>query len=390
MARSVRVDVSREVLEWALDQSGRREDLEEDLPMLNRWLVGEVKPTLRQLEVLAKKTYVPLGVLFLPHPPKEELPISNYRTIGDGSLTEPSRNLLDTVYMMERRQAWLREYLVDEGYEPKSFVGSVALSDDPAEVARSIRNTLGLSGDWAESVRTWEEALTKLFRRAEQVGIMVVRNGIVGNTTSRKLDVMEFRGFVLVDDYAPLVFINGNDYKAAQMFTLAHELAHIWIGSSGVFDLAFLQPADDNVEKMCNKIAAEFLVPTEILQRHAAKDLEHGDYETVFQDAARRYKVSPLVIARRVLDMGLISRQEYRTYYNGYLGHVRKLEERKRDDDSGPGFYQSQRLRVGRLFLSYVVTALREGKLLYREAYNLTGLRGATFSNYVERELGGI
>jgi Zn-dependent peptidase ImmA (M78 family) len=234
---------------------------------------------------------------------------TNFRTFGDDLVTEPSRNLLDTVHLMARRQAWLREYLMEEGYEPKSFVGSASTSDDVVHVADSIRSTLGLAHDWAEMVRTWEEALSKVFRRVEAAGIMVVRNGVVGNTTARKLDVTEFRGFVLADEYAPVIFINGNDFKAAQMFTLAHELAHIWLGRSGVFDLAYLQPADDAVEKACNRIAAEFLVPTEVLKRHVPQRLQNLDYETVFQGLARNFKVSPLVIAKRVLDMGLINYQ---------------------------------------------------------------------------------
>jgi Zn-dependent peptidase ImmA (M78 family) len=96
---------------------------------------------------------------------------------------------------------------------------------------------------------------------AEAAGVFVVTNGIVGNNTHRKLDVDEFRGFVLVDDLAPFIFINGADGKAAQMFTLAHELAHVWCGQSGVFDLRDLQPTGDDVEQVCNKIAAEFLAP---------------------------------------------------------------------------------------------------------------------------------
>ncbi|NMB01735.1 MAG: ImmA/IrrE family metallo-endopeptidase [Firmicutes bacterium] len=274
--------------------------------------------------------------------------------------------------MKKRRQTWLREYLIETGYAPKRFVGSAQIFDDVKEVADSIRHTLGLPIDWAESVGTWQDALNKIFRSAEKAGILVVRNGVVGNNTRRKLNVAEFRGFVLVDDYAPLIFVNGRDYKAAQMFTLAHELAHLWLGSSGVFDLAFLQPADHDIERICNKIAAEFLVPTELLYRHLPKHLSRSDYATVLQDLARRFKVSPLVIGRRVLDMGLISNQMYRTYYDEYLEVLQKRELRERDDGGGD-FYHNQNYRVGRLFFTYVANAVKENKLLYREAYRLTG-----------------
>ena len=390
MARSIRVDVSRDVLEWAVDKSEKRVQLEQQLPMLNRWLDGEVKPTLRQLEDLAKKTYVPLGVLFLPDPPTEELAIPNYRTFGDDVLAEPSRNLLDTVQIMMARQTWLREYLIEDGFGPKSFVGAASVTDDAWEVADSIRSALGLSVDWADSTSTWEDALVKIFRSAEQAGIMVVRNGVVGNNTRRKLDTMEFRGFVLVDEYAPLIFINGADYKAAQMFTLAHELAHLWLGRSAVFDLAFLQPADHAIERGCNRIAGEFLVPTETLHGDLPQRLRKSDHATVWRDMARRYKVSPLVIARRALDTGMISHDAYRTYYHSYLDGMRKRQLRRERDDEGGDFYHNQNYRVGRLFFTHVANAVKESNLLYREAYRLTGLPGDTFAEYAKRQLGGI
>ena len=392
MARFVRVDVSREVLEWALDRSGKRAQLEKKLPMLGKWLKGEEKPTVKQLEGFARQTHVPLGVLFLKNPPEEELPIADYRTFDDNLVREPSRNLMDTVYAMQRRQAWLRDYLIEEGYEPKSFVGSATPSDNVADIAASIRRTLGLSDDWAHSLRTWEEALTRLFQKAEQIGIMVVRNGIVGNSTTRKLDVTEFRGFVLVFEYAPVVFLNSNNSKAAQMFTFAHELAHIWLGRSGVFDLAYLQPAEEGIENTCNRIAAEFLVPIDRLRDHLSMRMQQVGHRVAFHDMAREFKVSPLVIARRALDLKLTSYAEYRAFYRDYLERLRRWEERTDDEDSndGPRFYEVQRLRVGRLFIRYVVSALKEGKLLYREAYNLTGLYGDTFAEYAARETGGV
>lgn len=388
MTGPIRIDVSRDVLEWAVDKSEKRA-LEEQLPMLNRWLDGEIKPTLRQLEDLAKKTHVPLGVLFLADLPKEELPIPNYRTFGDDIIAEPSRNLLDTVQMMVARQTWLREYLSEDGFAPKSFVGVSRASDDPKVVADNIRNTLHLPTDWAESVGTWEDALIRLCRSAEEAGIMVVRNGVVGNSTRRKLDPTEFRGFVLVDKHAPLIFINGADYKAAQMFTLAHELAHLWLGTSAVFDLAFLQPADHAIERACNEIAAEFLVPAEILDRELPQQLDAADHAIVWQDMARRFKVSPLVIARRVLDMNLINRHEYQTYYDSYLDGLRKRELRERADGRGD-FYRNQNYRVGRLFFTYVDNAVKENNLLYREAYRLTGLSGDTYAEYAARQMGGV
>lgn len=205
----------------------------------------------------------------------------------------------------------------------------------------------------------------------------MVVNSIVGNNTRRKLDPSEFRGFVLVDDYAPLVFLNGADGKAARMFTLAHELAHVWFGTSAAFDLRELQPADDKIEKGCNRVAAEFLVPEEELRQiwpSVCKEAEP------FQALARRFKVSELVVARRALGLEFITRNEFLDFYQDYQTKERFAAQ----GSEGGDFYATQNLRIGRRFAEAVVCAVREGRLLYKEAYELTGLYGKTFEQYAK------
>jgi Zn-dependent peptidase ImmA (M78 family) len=202
-----------------------------------------------------------------------------------------------------------------------------------------------------------------------------VINGIVGNNTHRKLDVEEFRGFVLVDDYAPLVFVNGADAKAAQMFTLAHELAHVIFGSSAAFDLRQLTAATAPIEQACNRAAAEFLVPIELLRQRWRGV---GNQANPFDSLAHQFKVSQLVAARRALDAQLITRDRFFAFYAEYLAHERK----KTDDSEGGNFYATQHQRVGSRMASAIVRAVREGKLLYADAYRLTGLRGKTFETF--------
>jgi hypothetical protein len=234
-----KVAVSRSVLRWAVERSGKASVVQRKFPKLSEWERGESQPTMRQLEKFAKETATPLGYLFLAEPPNEQLPIPHFRTLnGHQSTRRASPDLLETVRTMERRRDWMREYLVDQGQEPLPFVHSATISDEPQYVARKMRETLELSELWAASQPTWTEALKELRRRMEDSGIIVTASGIVANNTRRKLDPAEFRGFVVVDEYAPLVFINGADGKAAQMFTLAHELAHIWFGSSAAFTYA--------------------------------------------------------------------------------------------------------------------------------------------------------
>ncbi|MGA3325937.1 MAG: ImmA/IrrE family metallo-endopeptidase [Terriglobia bacterium] len=374
-----RVEVNQHVLDWAIERSGKPLGLlQRKFPKIRQWQKGGDRPTLRQLEELAKATLTPLGYFFLGAPPEEKLPIPHFHTLGDGGLARPTPNLLETVQIMERRQAWMREFLVDEGNERRSFVRSASINDESQEVARDMRRTLGLAEGWAGEYITWTEALRSLEAASEEAGIMVVVNGIVENNTRRKLDVAEFRGFVLVDDYAPLVFVNGADGKAAQMFTLAHELAHVWLGSSAAFDLRELQPANDRTELACNRVAAEFLVPE--AQLRASWPALRRDAEP-FQAIARQFKVSSLVGARRALDLQLISKREFLDFYGEYQEDERRAAAKKPE---GGDFYATQNLRIGRRFAQAVVQAASEGRLLYRDAYQLTGLYGKTFASYAE------
>ncbi|MGB8658391.1 MAG: ImmA/IrrE family metallo-endopeptidase [Candidatus Zixiibacteriota bacterium] len=373
-----RVDVKEEVLLWAVDRSGKTlNDLQGKFPKIKEWATGESQPTLKQLESLAKTTMTPFGFFFLEKPPEERLTIPFFRTLGYGSLNKPSPDLIETIQMMQQRQTWMREFLIDQGTDRLQFVRSVQIGEQPSSVAQRMRRVLGFDERSAAQQPTWTKALMNLREAMEAVGIMVVVNGVVGNNTHRNLDVSEFRGFVLVDEYAPLMFVNGADGKAAQMFTLAHELAHIFFGSSAAFDLRKLQPANDPTEKACNNIAAEFLVPELQLRNIWPSVRESSDH---FQALARYFKVSELVAARRALDLHLIGKNDFLEFYQAYLDKVHGVAKR----GEGGDFYATQNLRIGKLFASAVVRAVREGKLLYHDAYHLTGLYGRAFEGYSE------
>ena len=370
------VAINPELLRWARKRSGlSKEVLEQKFPKLKLWEEGKKYPTLRQIEKFANKTRTPLGYFFLKAPPDERLPIPLFRTVTNKRIPRPSPDLLETVHLMERRQAWMKEYLLDQREKTLSFAGSAKGSHAPLSVARDIRKTLGLEAQWASRFKTWEDALRALRASIEATGILVVTSGVVGNNNYRKLDAKEFRGFVLHDEYAPLVFVNGSDAKAAQMFTLAHEIAHIWFGSSAAFDLRDMQPADNSVEQACNKVAAELLVPEEELRRiwpTARTDDER------FQIIARHFKVSALVAARRALDLGMIGKERFLAFYRGYL----KDDRRRKKGNEGGDFYATQSSRIARLFANTVITAVKEGKLLPYDAYKLTGLQGKTFDQF--------
>ena len=370
-----RIEVKPELLDWAVVRSGKdRAKLQKRFSKLDEWQRGELQPTLKQLEDFAKATYTPLGYLFLETPPEDKMPIRDFRTVMGRAPRRPSPNLLDTIYQMQRRQEWMREFLQGHGAGRLEFIGSATFESPVVELAGKIRAKLGFNEDWASSYATWEDALRAMKSAIEEIRILVFTNGIVGNNTSRALDPEEFRGFVLTDDLAPLIFVNGNDAKGAQMFTLAHELAHLWLGETGVFALPNLQPSENRVEEYCNKVAAEFLVPAVALREVWNR---RDNLSRDFQPLARRFKVSALVAARRALDESLITKEEFLIFYRNQTRRVAKK--------SGGDFFRTQNNRVGARFASAVDRATREGSLLYRDAYHLTDLSGETFRKYLGR-----
>ena len=282
---------------------------------------------------------------------------------------------------MQRRQAWLREERLEGDAEPLAFVGSAQLSDDPGAVGREMRRLFGLGGGWAARVRTWQEAVSALRAAIEEQGVIAVINGIVGNDTHRPLNVEEFRGFALSDELAPLIFVNGADSKSAQMFTLAHELAHVWLGAEGAGLSGFpgIFPDGGRVESFCDRAAAEFLVPAAELQALWPRVKRDA---SPFEMLAREFKVSPIVTGRRTMDLGLTDRAAFFDFYDAYVQRERK---QKPQGSGGGSFYNNQNIRVGQLFAIQVMRAAKEGRIGFKDAYDLTGLQGGTFQEYARR-----
>ncbi len=379
-----RVAVSPEVLCWARERAGfSLADLEGRFPRLAEWESASIQPTMRQLQDFATKTRAPYGFLFLPEPPTLRLPFADFRTVESQRSEGFSPELMDTVHLMRRRQAWFREERLEAKASPVGVVGAASLSDAPEAIGLEMRRMLGLVDGWARWVPNWTAAVGELRRTIESLGVMAVINGVVGNNAHRKLDVNEFRGFALSDPHAPLIFVNGADAKSAQMFTLAHELTHLWLGDAGEGLSGFkgLQPDNGAVERFCNRAAAEFLVPAAEMQA-AWRGVDGG--EAPLEYLARHFKVSPVVIGRRAVDLDLMGRNEFLSFYHDYT----QREHRKRQTGKNRGnFYNNQDNRVGRLFASHLIRAAKEGRIGFKEAYELTGLHAGTFQRYA-RKLG--
>ncbi len=381
-----RIAASPEVLRWARERAGLSlADLQGrflKLEELEEWEAGTSQPTMSQLEKFAKATRVPFGFLFLPEPPEMPLPFADFRRVENQRRQGVSPELMDTIHLMRRRQAWLREEQIEADVAPLECVGSARLADKPAATGRDMRRVLGLEDGWTKLAPTWTAAVGTLRSTIEKLGIMAVINGVVGNNTRRKLDVGEFRGFALSDPYAPLIFVNGADAKSAQMFTLAHELAHLWLGDvgEGLSGFQGLQPDGGDVERFCDQAAAEFLVPDMEL-RDAWQGIAATG--TAFEKLARRFKVSPVVIGRRAMDLDLVDPEKFFSFYRNYM----KRERQEQQPGTGGNFYHNQNTRVGQLFASHVIRAAQEGRIGFKEAYDLTGLNGGAFQTYA-RKLG--
>ncbi|MGQ3015595.1 MAG: ImmA/IrrE family metallo-endopeptidase, partial [Flavobacteriales bacterium] len=247
---STRVEnINKEIIEWAIIRNGNSlDDFYLHNPNVKSWIDGEKVPTVKQLEDFTHKVHVPFGYMFLPEPPEEKIPLPFFRTTNSKTFDSVSLNVFHTIQIIQERQNWLAEYMEELGWPVLDFVGKFGVNDDYKIIVSEIRNTLNIENDWASKHETWEKALDFLTNRIEDTGIIVTFNGIVGTNTKRPIDVNECRGFVIINNRAPFLFINSADAKAAQMFTLVHELAHVWLGKSAGFDNQNLLPANDPLE----------------------------------------------------------------------------------------------------------------------------------------------
>jgi Zn-dependent peptidase ImmA (M78 family) len=372
-----RVTIQPKLLRWACERAGLDSaDLEHKFPHLAAWENGTAQPTLKQVEAFAKATYTPVGYLFLPEPPVEKIPIPDFRAPGNEHIGHPSPDLLDTIYVCQQRQEWFRNYARSMGEQPLTFVGAARAQDEIVPTAARIRTALGFDVNERRRIPTWTDALRHFIEQADGLGILVMCNGVVHNNNYRHLDPQEFRGFAMADDLAPLVFINGADTKAAQMFTLAHELAHIWLGQSAVSDSQPAAVPDERVERWCNEVAAELLVPIEWMRQEYNSDAEVADEAGRL---ARRFKVSTLVILRRMLDAGGLTQKEFWDAYHAEVARLRAIPR-----GSGGNFYLTQAARVSKRFAAALVVSTLEGQTRYNDAFRMLGFaKHSTF-----RELG--
>ncbi|MBA7493711.1 hypothetical protein ES702_04273 [subsurface metagenome] len=373
--------ITPRLVKWARDRYHLTDDIvankiSVDVNRFRAWERGEERPTLRQAQTLAQKLNVPFGYLFLSVPPLEELPLPDLRTMSGVPPRTPSPELFDLLNDMLRKQQWYREYQKSEGEQPIPFVGRFTSDDTPEKIATDITDTLDINDDMRQESPNWELFLREFICRAEDAGVLVMRSGIVGNNPYRKLNVYEFRGFAISDDLAPIVFVNGNDWKAAQIFTLAHEFAHLWIGESGISNLDYMKRSfeqDNDIDRFCDQVAAEVLVPS---THFLLKWNDNNTTEDNLEELARLYKVSEFVVLRRAYEKDKLSFDEYQAHYQRL-----QARQRSKGTKGGGDFYVNLLARNSSTLTRSLLVAVAEGRMPYRDAARLLNVKIKTLSD---------
>ena len=366
--------INPSILYWSRQRAGLTEDtLAHSLSVkpekVYEWESGETAPTFRQAQKWAATAHIPFGFLFLKEPPHEELPLPDLRTVGGVGPEKPSLNLVDSVKDVLRKQHWYLDYLSEQGAPPLPFVGKFTIRYPVKDVVADMRMTLGITGEVVRG--SHDDYLRALISSSEVAGILVMRSGIVAGNTHRKLDVGEFRGFAISHEMAPMVFINSADAPTARIFTLVHELAHIWIGTSGVSSGNV--EAGRQEEAFCNAVAGEFLVPESAFR---AIWREMDEWVMQLGELASHFKMSRLVVARRACDLGFISQQDYREFY------LAELEAFRNKEKSGGSYYTNASAKNSHRLSKAVLAETLSGNMLLRDAAKLLGIQPSKIKTY--------
>jgi Zn-dependent peptidase ImmA (M78 family) len=377
---TVRVDVAPSVISWALDVSRADEEALHRRFKIDAWLAADARPTLKQLQDFAKAAGVPFGYLLLQQPPAWVLPVPDFRE-GFGSALPPSANLIAVIGQSQRRQEWYRDYALSLGAEPLEFVGSAA-ELQPIEAGARIRSALGF--DVAERRGTWSDTRKALLRAFEDLGGLTVATSMVGNNTRRLLEDDEFRGFTLVDDIAPLVFVNTRQSLNGQIFTLAHEFGHVWRGNSGVSNEEPRRAGQSAIERWCNETASEVLVPRDdLVQRH--EDVRNLELTEALDELARVYRCGTLVVLQALHRSGVRRLTDFDAAYETEVQRLRGLTE-EAASSTGGDHYNNQPFRVGDRLSRALIADTLEGRTPIAEAMRLMSMKSAsTFDEYARR-----
>lgn len=384
MSKVERIQIKKEIYYWALQESQKEyEEIINRFPKVADWINEKSNPTFKQLQDFADFLKIPLGYLFLKEPPKTNIMEAEFRSINN-QLPDMSKNLKDTITAMDMKRNWMSDYRKDLGWDKLAIIDKFnqkkngTVSHD-ASLAKKL---LALQEDWYTTVKDYGKAYNFLKNRVEEKGILVMQNGVVGNNNYRKLDINEFRAFMLYDDIAPIIFINNNDSLGGKIFSLVHEFIHVLLGQENLFLKDELYNTKEN-ERYINRLTGEFLMP-----KVRIKAIWDKQYDSLLQinDLARLLKVSETALAIQLKELALISQYTLDTVIDQAIQNFAK-----KTDDAGTGrgdFYNTFKSRISPTFTKAVIRSTEAGDTNYTSAFRLLGgIKGKTFDEIREQVL---
>lgn len=383
-----------DVMRWAVERGGISEEaVLKKFKKYPEWLNLSYTPTLKQLMDFAHMTHINLCDLYGSKVPDYGFQIADFRTQDGGGVVDPSPELYDTIELTQRRQEWMQDYFAEEEREAIALVGSWSeiprTAQNVVKLAKMLHNYLCLDERWAFKLKKQEDAVRVMRNAVEARGISVAINGVVGDNSHRSLDVREFRGFVLADEIAPVIFINGQDAKGAQLFTIVHELCHLGYAKTGVVSPA--NPDGDShgfgasMERFCDSVAAEFLVSSDLIGQEWNAHAGTASYYERVSRIACNHRVTFMVVARQALDNGILSRTEFFELYRQHKAAMDKQRAKPKKKFSGGDPYSTKRYRLGTVFSEAVWSALNSDAISLGDAYELAGLSSKNFDEYYRR-----
>ena len=375
MSKSIKVAISPNIINWLLNTKLHDSTDNDTIMLLRAWLGGEKKPTLAQVRDLSRKLHVPFGVFFLEEAPQESPAMTEFRTMDSAHAGNLSQDLQDTIMKMLQLQDWMRDE-VRENYGELSFVGCCGNVTSTDRIISVFREVFQVSLEWHLNCKTANDVFNLARKKCNQAGILVFMNGIVGQNNRRKLNLKEFRAFTLVDPIAPLIFINACDSMPGRIFSILHEMTHILLGCSNLYDEEEIHADFSNSqEAICNKVAAEILVP-DCLFRKLWRSRNEEVLERI-RYVSRFFKCSLTVVARKALSNDFINKGQYNYFAQLFKEEAEKYSAKHKP--SGGNYYAMQKSRLDPLLLETVVRSIDEGKTSYTEAYRLTDTTRKTF-----------
>ena len=373
-------------MKWARESARMTEEIASSkvsvtTAKLMEWEAGTSQPTIRQAQKLAKAYKRPFALFFLPDIPNDFQPLRDFRKSGSKSLTTSSIFIIREI---QQKQAWISGVYAENHEEKLAFVGRFSVNDNPQDVATDMLNVLNITPSHYNKenpIKNWIDA-------AEAKGVFISRTSFIHSRL--KLDSEELQGFAIADPHAPFVFVNSEDWNAPQLFTLVHELAHIWIAESGISNEVepHLKQSDnlEPVELFCNEVAANALMPKEIILTLDPALFQSS--QDIF-NIARRFGVSTFALLVRVLNLNLISLHTYHKLkkqadieFKEYLLREadKKAKQKEKDKQSGPNYFLLLLNRNSKLFTQAVLDEFRGGHIEPNLASNLLNVQVNKFS----------